>query len=283
LINDGPDKNGWRQNNTALEDAWGECCDVVEDRAGAINDMTTEVENVRSGEAELDRAASKVLEASRTAEEASQEVIELRSQLVEEEEAVRASDAAVQMVMASARSHYGGGNAANLNNFTIEPKRLSVFNGVRDIQVVGDFINELQRQFEVRFHEIRWLNTLTPAGNVATTATMAATEAITPQMEGCTRYALLQLKEAAGRWATSTFPSSQPYPTWDDFCTRLREEFTPLDAFCNFEDDWRRVTIPTNGHVATFNEEFKRLRLPLNHHLPMTAQQLLDEYAANYD
>jgi hypothetical protein len=77
-------------------------------------------------------------------------VIELRGQLAAAEKAVRASEVAVQMVMASARGQGGGGNAANLNTFTIEAKRLPVFKGERDMEVVSDFICDLQRQFEAR-------------------------------------------------------------------------------------------------------------------------------------
>ncbi|KAF8535284.1 hypothetical protein BDD12DRAFT_893434 [Trichophaea hybrida] len=97
-------KGGGNLIFAALEDAWEKCCDAAEDRATAINDLSTEVENVHSGEAKVDRAARAALEARRIAEEASQEVIELRSQLAAAEEAVRVSEVVVQMVMASARS-----------------------------------------------------------------------------------------------------------------------------------------------------------------------------------
>jgi hypothetical protein len=71
-IEDGPDENGWwRRYIAALEGAWEECCDAAEDRAAAIDDLTTEVENVRGGGAEVDRAAREALEARRTTEEAS--------------------------------------------------------------------------------------------------------------------------------------------------------------------------------------------------------------------
>jgi hypothetical protein len=116
--------------------------------------LTSEDENVRSGEAELDRAAREALEAKPIAEKARQEVIEHRSQHVAADEAARASEAAVRRFRSSARSQGRGGNAANLNNFTIEPKRLPVFKGERVMQVVGEFINDLQRQFKVRGHEI---------------------------------------------------------------------------------------------------------------------------------
>jgi hypothetical protein len=160
-IDDGPDENGrWRRYIAALEDAWAECYDAAEDRAVAIEDLTTEVENLRAaagGEDEADRAAREALTAR-------QEVAELRRQLVEAEEAVRASEVAVRMVLAaSARNPRRAGSATN--TFTIDPKRLPVFKGERDMQVVGDFINDLQRQFEARCHDIGWLETMTPAGS----------------------------------------------------------------------------------------------------------------------
>ncbi|KAF8248689.1 hypothetical protein K440DRAFT_642106 [Wilcoxina mikolae CBS 423.85] len=255
------DENGrWRRYIAAVEDAWAECYHAAEDQAATIEELTAEVESLRmagGGDDEADRATREALAARAVADAAQQESAALRTQVAAAEEAVR-------MVMASnARSQGGGGNAANVNTFTIESKRLPVFKGERDIQVVGDIISDLQRQFEPRCHEIGWLEMRTPAGSGTTTPTMAATEATTPKTEGWTRYALLQLKEAAGRWATSTF-----------------EEFTPLDALRNFEDDWRQLTIPAKGHVATFNKEFRRLRLQLDPHAPMTAPQLLDKYAA---
>jgi hypothetical protein len=139
-INDGPDENGrWRRYIAALEDAWAACYDAAEDWAVAIEDLTTEVENLRAaagGEDEADRAAREALMAR-------QEVAELRRQLVKAEEAVRASEVAVRMVLAaSARNPHRAGSATN--TFTIDPKRLPVFKGERDMQVVGDFINDLQ-------------------------------------------------------------------------------------------------------------------------------------------
>jgi hypothetical protein len=277
-INDDPNENGrWRRYIAALEDAWAECYDEAEDLSVAMEELMVEVKTLRAATAggaedQADRAAREALAARAIAEAAQQETAELRTQVAAAEEALRI------VMTANARSQ-GGGNTTNINTFTINPKRLPVFKGERDMQVVGDFINDLQRQFEARCHEIGWLETTTPVGSGATTPTIAAGVAA-PRMDGWTRYALLQLKETAGRWATSTFPSSQPYPTWDDFCTRLKEEFTPLDALRNFEDEWRLLTISAKGHVATFNEEFRRLRLQLDPHAPMNPQQLLEEYAA---
>jgi hypothetical protein len=272
-----PDENGrWRRYIAAMEDAWAECFDAAEDRAAVIEDLTAENENLSAaagGEEEADRAAREVLAARR-------EVAELRRRLAEAEESARASEAAVRVMMAAGtRSQVGTRNATNVNTFTIDPRRLPEFKGERDMQVVGDFINDLQRQFEARCYEIGWLQPTTPVGSGTTTLTMATGGAAVPRTDGWTRYALLQLKEAAGRWASSIYPTSQPYPTWGDFCTRLKEEFTPLDALRNFEDEWQLLAIPAKGHVATFNEEFRRLRLQLDPHAPMASQQLLDAYA----
>jgi hypothetical protein len=149
-IDEDPDENGrWRRYIAALEDAWLECYAAAEKRAATIEELTTENENLRaaSGEDEADRAARDALAARATAEAAQQETARLRAQLAVAEEAVRASEAAVRMVMAANIRNPGGmGNMTN--TFTIDPKRLPVFKGERDMQVVGDFISDLQRQFE---------------------------------------------------------------------------------------------------------------------------------------
>jgi hypothetical protein len=59
--------------------------------------LTTEIENLRGEETEVDSAAREGLEARRTAEEASQEVTELRSQLAAAEVTVRVLEEAVRM------------------------------------------------------------------------------------------------------------------------------------------------------------------------------------------
>jgi hypothetical protein len=141
------------------------------------------------------------------------------------------------------------------------------------MNIMGDLINNLQRQFEAHCYEIGWLttnDTRTPArSGIATPTTVTMDEGI-PQTASRIRYALLQLKETAGRWVTSKYPNSQPYPIWHNFCRSLKEEFTPLNALWNFEDEWQRLTITAKGHVATFNEEFRQLRLQLDPHSPMT-------------
>jgi hypothetical protein len=106
---------------------------------------------------------------------------------------------------ANIRNPGGMGNITN--TFTIDPKRLPVFKGKCDMQVVGDFISDLQRPFEARYYEIGWLKIMTLASSGTTTPALAATEATT-RTEGWTRYTQLKLKEEAGRWATSTFASS---------------------------------------------------------------------------
>lgn len=52
------------------------------------------------------------------------------------------------------------------------------------MQIVGDFVNDLQRQFETGCHEIEWLETMTPAGSSATTPTMAAGGVAVPRTDG---------------------------------------------------------------------------------------------------
>jgi hypothetical protein len=203
-----PDENGrWRRYLAAVEDTWVECFNAAEDRAAAIEDLTAENEILRAaagGEDAADRAAREALAAR-------QEVAEFRRQLAEAEERVQASEAAVRIMMAAgAKSQVGIGNATN--TFTIDPRRLPEFKGERDMQVVGDFVNDLQRQFEARCHEIGWLASMTQVGSGATIPTMATSGAEVPRTDGWTRYALLQLKEAAGRWAASTYPTGQPYP-----------------------------------------------------------------------
>jgi hypothetical protein len=177
-IDEGPDENGrWRRYIAALEDAWLECYAAAEERAATIEELNTENENLRAagGEDEADKAARDALAARATAEAAQQETARLRAQLAVAEEAVRASEAAVRMVMAANIRNPGGmGNMTN--TFTMDPKRLPVFKGERDMQVVGDFISDFQRQFEARCHEIGWLDIMIPAGSGATTPTMATTE-----------------------------------------------------------------------------------------------------------
>jgi hypothetical protein len=220
-----------------------------------------------------------VLAARAQAEEAPQETGQLRTQLEEVHEATRAAEQAVRtMMLVSPRnlSHDDAGMGTRNMTFTINPKRQPVFKGERDMQIVGDFINDLQRQFEARCYEIGWLttnDTRTPGGSgIATPTTVTMMSEGTPRTDGWTRYALLQLKETAGRWATSKYPNCEPYATWDNFCRSLKEEFTPLDALRNFEDKWQRLTIMPKGHVVTFNEQFRRLRLQLDPHSQMTQQ-----------
>ena len=94
---------------------------------------------------EADRAAREALaaraaaeEAQRVMEEARQEAAELREQLTAVEEAVR-------MVMAASAWNQTTRIGNTTTSFTIDPRRLPVFKGERDMQAVGNFINDLHR------------------------------------------------------------------------------------------------------------------------------------------
>jgi hypothetical protein len=109
--------NRWRPYISAVEDTWAECFDLASDCVAAIEDSTAENEILcaaASEEDDVDRAARQALAAR-------QEVADLRRQLVEVEEMVQVSEAAVRMMMASgARSEVSIGNATN--TFTIDPR-----------------------------------------------------------------------------------------------------------------------------------------------------------------
>ncbi|KAF8532625.1 hypothetical protein BDD12DRAFT_914573 [Trichophaea hybrida] len=118
------------------------------------------------------------------------------------------SEAAIRMVLAAIAISQGGAGSAAINTFTIQPKRLPVFKGEWNMQVVGDFIRDLQRQFEARCHQIGWLETITPVGSgttTPTTGTMAAGVA-TPRTDGCTSTTVIDLHSNH----LTTQPSRQP-------------------------------------------------------------------------
>ncbi|KAF8248578.1 hypothetical protein K440DRAFT_245533 [Wilcoxina mikolae CBS 423.85] len=233
-INGSEEIGRWRRYIAAVEDAWVEYFEEAEDRAMENRQLRAESQQLREGancgrEEDVDRATREALAARAQAEEAQQEIAQLRTQLAEAHEATRTVEQAVRTMMSvSPRNLNHNDEATGTRNmtFTINLKRLPVFKGERDMQIVGDFINDLQRQFEAHCYEIGWLTTYgtsTPAGSgIATPTTSTMMGEGTPRTDGWTR--------------------------------SLKEEFTPLDALRNFEDEWRLLMITAKGQVATFYE-----------------------------
>ncbi|KAF8241541.1 hypothetical protein K440DRAFT_678733 [Wilcoxina mikolae CBS 423.85] len=189
-------------------------------------------------EEEGDGAMRELLMARAQAEEAQQGIAQLRTQLAEAHKATRTEQQVVQtMISVSPQNlnHNDVGIGTHNLTFTINPKRLPVCKGEGDMQIVGDFIHDLQPQFEAHcYYQPGWLatnDTSAPAGSgtpTPTTVTMIAEG--TPITDGFNRYALLHLKETAARWATYMDPNSQPYMIWNNYWRILNQEFTPLDA-----------------------------------------------------
>jgi hypothetical protein len=141
--------------------------------------------------------------------------------------------------------------------FTIKPAGLPTFDGAKqDLEAARTFINSLQRYFEATSFELGCVGT-----------------------DGWSTAAMLQLREAASRWADDNFPPGMR-PDWTTFTTAFIKKFTPADAIGKLKLEWETLSLKRTERAAAFNDRFRELRARLDPYAPLPADRLLDAYAA---